>query len=402
MARSLPFVALLLAVSSGSVASRAIAAAPDPAVATTPVAATSASPTARTPVAPRAASATTSSHAFTYQGLLRNAGAPVNGTVDLQFSLWDAAAGGTQLGATQSMTIAVANGLFTVTLNDANQFGTNPFDGRALWVSVDVRSPSGAGLFTTLSPREALTAAPLANGLVPGAVISGTSTSLASPVLDVELPAPDLLGTSAALVARVGGGSTQGSSGGAHAIYADIANGTAVWGGTNDGVALSGHAGGSGIGVWGAAGPSGSAGYFSGPVRIFSTLYMNGDIALSGKLTAPAFQSVLAINSVGPLPLTSATIATHGGTLLIHYSGSGYSTSPNTFIGMTVKVDGNFLDNTGIFANIASTHMAFVPKEWVLKGLAAGNHTISLQALGAPTVTDGGDVFNVTVTELPF
>ena len=56
--------------------------------------------------------------AFTYQGQLRQEGIPLNGACDLQFSLWDAAAGGIQVGTTQAADdVAVTEGLFTVTLD---------------------------------------------------------------------------------------------------------------------------------------------------------------------------------------------------------------------------------------------------------------------------------------------
>jgi hypothetical protein len=40
-----------------------------------------------------------SSTAFTYQGFLRDNGAPANGTYDLRFALYDALSGGNQIGS---------------------------------------------------------------------------------------------------------------------------------------------------------------------------------------------------------------------------------------------------------------------------------------------------------------
>ncbi len=107
--------------------------------------------------------------AFTYQGRLKSAGAPLNATADFQFSLWDAAGtgspptGGTQIGATQAVnTVTVTGGLFTVQLNGGNEFGATAFTGDARRLQIAVRSPAGGGSYTTLSPRQPMTPVPYA------------------------------------------------------------------------------------------------------------------------------------------------------------------------------------------------------------------------------------------------
>ncbi|MEE4270136.1 MAG: hypothetical protein V2I67_00580, partial [Thermoanaerobaculales bacterium] len=56
--------------------------------------------------------------AFTYQGELQESGTPVTGSGDFQFSLWDAASGGAQIGATVPVnSVAVADGRFTTSLD---------------------------------------------------------------------------------------------------------------------------------------------------------------------------------------------------------------------------------------------------------------------------------------------
>ncbi len=109
------------------------------------------------------------SPAFLYQGRLRQDGAPVTGTVHLRFSLWDAAgagsppAGGNQLGASQLIpNVAVTNGLFTVTLNGAGEFGPNAFNAEARWLGIEVCADPNCVSLTILSPRQPLTAAPYA------------------------------------------------------------------------------------------------------------------------------------------------------------------------------------------------------------------------------------------------
>ncbi len=96
--------------------------------------------------------------AFTYQGRLTDNGSPANGTYDFEFKLYDAASGGTQVGSTVTQDdVSVSGGLFTVPLD----FG-NVFNGDALWLEIGVRPGSSTGAYTTLSPRQALTAAPYA------------------------------------------------------------------------------------------------------------------------------------------------------------------------------------------------------------------------------------------------
>lgn len=98
---------------------------------------------------------------FTYQGSLRNAGAPAQGVHDLRFRLYDAASGGNQVGATLCAdNVGVADGLFTTTLDFGAVFG-----GSQRFLEIDVRPDAGLGCanatgFVTLSPRQPVSAAP--------------------------------------------------------------------------------------------------------------------------------------------------------------------------------------------------------------------------------------------------
>ncbi|UCC32213.1 MAG: hypothetical protein JSU86_08005, partial [Phycisphaerales bacterium] len=96
--------------------------------------------------------------AFTYQGQLKQAGVPVNGTADFVFTLWDAEAGGESVGTFGPIAVDVVDGLFTVQLD----FGAGPFNGDARWLEIDVEFPSGAGNWTTLTPRQPVTPTPYA------------------------------------------------------------------------------------------------------------------------------------------------------------------------------------------------------------------------------------------------
>lgn len=109
--------------------------------------------------------------AFTYQGSLTDGGAPANGNYDFEFELYNDPAAGSQVGPTLNQTVAVLNSIFTVDLD----FGP-VFDGTALYLEIGVRPDGSADPYTTLSPRQALTPAPLAFSLRPGAKIIGAAT----------------------------------------------------------------------------------------------------------------------------------------------------------------------------------------------------------------------------------
>ncbi len=95
----------------------------------------------------------------TYQGLLELNGMPVSDTADFVLYLYDAEIGGSQIGSSSpAYGIAVFDGLFTLDFD----FGDNAFNGDARWLEIVVRSPAGSGIFTTLSPRQPLTATPYA------------------------------------------------------------------------------------------------------------------------------------------------------------------------------------------------------------------------------------------------
>lgn len=122
--------------------------------------------------------------AFSYQGRLNNSNGPANGVYDFSFALYDAPSAGAQQGpAITNSFLSVSNGSFIVSLDFANQF-----TGANRWLEISVRT-NGAGLFTTLTPRQALTPAPysITAGNVTGPV---SASQLAGAV-----PATSLFGT---------------------------------------------------------------------------------------------------------------------------------------------------------------------------------------------------------------
>lgn len=92
---------------------------------------------------------------FSYQGTLSDGGNPADGAYDLRFRLFDSAAAGAEIGLLSLDDHAVVDGRLTAVLD----FG-DPFDGRELWLEIEVREGASAGAYTTLSPRQSLTTAP--------------------------------------------------------------------------------------------------------------------------------------------------------------------------------------------------------------------------------------------------
>jgi hypothetical protein len=114
---------------------------------------------------------------------------------------------------------------------------------------------------------------------------------------------------------------------------------------------------------------------------------------------------------------TQGTYTSEGGTLLISAAGSGFRSTSNTRtvgdIGMRILVDGTVRGEALLHANERQTHRPFVARQVVVKGLAAGSHTIRLEAIYASTcntdsetrftvctTTNTNDRFEVTVLEL--
>lgn len=95
---------------------------------------------------------------FTYQGRLSDAGQPADGNYDFQFALYLSASGGTAVDTLNFDDLDVDGGLVNATLD----FTELPFDGQALWVEVRVRAGNASGAYTTLTPRQPLTATPYA------------------------------------------------------------------------------------------------------------------------------------------------------------------------------------------------------------------------------------------------
>jgi hypothetical protein len=124
--------------------------------------------------------------AFTYQGRLNENGAAANGVYDFTFQAFDAPSAGNSIGGTANVNaVGVTNGLFTALVD----LGGSPFTGPARWLQISV-STNGAGSFTTLVPRQALTPSPFAifahtagtvtNGAITSAQLAANSVATAN------------------------------------------------------------------------------------------------------------------------------------------------------------------------------------------------------------------------------
>ncbi len=195
--------------------------------------------------------------AFTYQGRLFDDGVPASVPHDFTFSLWDALSGGSQVGTAMPPVndLPVSDGYFTAVLD----FGANAFDGQARWLEVSVRPGSSTGSYTTLTPRQALTAAPYAlnaeklDGQHAGAFASATHNHLGETWLgsDNSLVITGTFGGSdhaPLMLYNTGSGSGVRVKGagiaGVHVVEAGIAG---LW---------VSHAGDYGVGVYRAGNPS--------------------------------------------------------------------------------------------------------------------------------------------------
>src|SRR5262245_25004609 len=77
--------------------------------------------------------------AFTYQGQLKQSGAALDATADLEFRLFDASSGGVQVGNTAMVNnVNVVDGLITASVD----CGASPFNGNQRWLQIAVRSPA--------------------------------------------------------------------------------------------------------------------------------------------------------------------------------------------------------------------------------------------------------------------
>lgn len=135
-------------------------------------------------LAGRAEAQTLATNFMTYQGKLQSGAQPYTGTADFTIRVYNGELGGSPIGLANCWdNVQVQDGLFTLTFNPGSVL-----DGRALWLEIDVREDATAGngctgAFTTLFPRQRITAAPLASALV---LPASGSTTTSGPALSIS------------------------------------------------------------------------------------------------------------------------------------------------------------------------------------------------------------------------
>jgi hypothetical protein len=132
-------------------------------------------------------------------------------------------------------------------------------------------------------------------------------------------------------------------------------------------------------------------------------------LEVNGGIRSPQWRVLSVIgNDSGPLPVTSIPFTTGGGTLLLFVSGSAYLPSPG-LVGLQVRVFSaqvgwQWVGTATLTLSQGNVRMP-LGATLIASGVPAGDgHQVRIEVFAdAPqTRTDGNDLFNVTVLELPF
>lgn len=99
----------------------------------------------------------------------------------------------------------------------------------------------------------------------------------------------------------------------------------------------------------------------------------------------------------GPLPLNATFSAPSDAPMYLEVSGSVWTQTANSLIGIAIQLDGQAIGTAQIFSNTASTHRAVVPT-YIKVQLKQGQHTLALSAIsGSTTVSDVNDFFTAVL-----
>lgn len=318
------------------------------------------------------------SSAFTYQGELKASGVAANGTYDFEFGLYMQSAGGSSVGSVSVDDVVVSNGVFSVQLD----YGHPVFMGDAFWLEIAVREGVSGGAYTTLSPRQEITATPYALSLVPGAIVDGNAGGPNSAAITGINPSSSsgrgLMGKSTSTSGNGQGvrGESESTNGQAIGVYGLLTNanaeGTGVKGQNNgtNGYGVWGQGGGGATGVLGQTGSASKYGVWAynsnnglalkaegngnlieawdlSPVNKRFQVDNNGNVTADGTYTSPAADFAEMLPAVKGLePADVLVIGMDGrlqrSTKAYEKSVAGvYSTKPAFLGGMKENIDIN-------------------------------------------------------------
>ena len=362
---------------------------------------------------------------FTYQGVLNDGGSLANGAYDFEFRVYDAAAGGLQIGPTVSRpNQAVSDGLIAQSLD----FGAVPFSGSRRWLEISVK-PVGAGIFTAL-PRQELLATP--NALfAKSAEVAGFSLSSGTSLQQAFDNGEDIdfAGARIAMSDSVAGGLLQlgvGDSGGFNVIQVYTPNDEQVLylaedqeeGGylfingapdTSNGFLVDGNAFGGGsteVSILG-----NNSVFFQTELSADNSVFLPQDAISSDEmldepgLVSDAVNASSVLLNATTSSLTSRTITIPADGFVIGLATIEFFVDHDT--GLDTRVEFGLGTTAGLFSqgqeysveiessvgsdaslsNVVTIHQAFP--------LSAGTHTIHLngrQSLGSGTSTDTSDI----------
>jgi hypothetical protein len=230
------------------------------------------------------------STAITYQGRLEKDGSPINGNCDFIFILYDAETDGNIKG-NQNKTATITDGYFSVPLD----FGAEAFNGEARWLGIGVRCPSGSGDYSQLSDRTLLTAAPYAQSLRPGAIVSGDTNSNIISAKNANSLGTGILGQAVSASGKTAfGAGVWGDSASRAGVVGTSNSAAGVFGQSTSNAGVSGYSNTS-HGLYGSS-TSGYALYADGPAYVKGNFWVHekaqvGDIswnAKTGYISVPA------------------------------------------------------------------------------------------------------------------
>jgi hypothetical protein len=253
--------------------------------------------------------------AVTQQGrLFDGAGAPLSGTVTLQFAVYAAATGGAPLW-TETDTVALDAGYFSVEIGQGQPFPAGLWDGSTRYVGITVGSDA------EMSPRQQVVSVPyaLVAGDVTGDIHPHSVTVNGTAVINA---AGNWVGPSTGLIGPAGAAGAQGATGpqgpqgvaGSNGAVGATgpqgvagSNGANGTNGTNGAVGATGPQGAAGTnGTNGAVGPTGAAGTNGtngavGPTGTAGTNGTNGAVGPTGAAgTNGTNGAVGAVGATGP------------------------------------------------------------------------------------------------------